>query len=337
MYKVKDMICSDITHKLLILSKIKGIGPKALIQLSQIENFEALSFTELAEEHKVLKNKLEGIDLLDAEKEALYDIEEAEKSSSKIISILDNIYPIIMSDIIDRPAIIYIKGNFHLQENKSIAIIGTREPTKHGKIITERISEFFIENDYSIVSGLAIGCDTLAHEVAVNNSAHTVAVLSHGLQTIAPKQNMDLAKRILDTGGLLITEYPFGTPVRPFQYVARDRIQAALSKAVVMIQSDLKGGSLHASRAILKYNRKLVVPFPTAVDIESKSSKTEANILIAGNNTDERINLLKCSEEQLKNIFVLRGKNDYNELLTILESTSELPSDSIVGQQSWDI
>ncbi|MEA2018856.1 MAG: DNA-processing protein DprA [Campylobacterota bacterium] len=331
------MVCSDVTHKLLILSKIKGIGPKALIQLSKIKSFESLSFQDMAEENNVLKKKLEGIDLLDAEKAAEYDISEARNSSSKIISVLDSAYPSLMKDISDKPAIVYVKGNFHSQEHDSIAIIGTREPTEHGKIITERISEFFVDNNYSIVSGLAIGCDTIAHDIAVKNAAHTVAVLSHGLQTIAPKQNIDLAKKILDTGGLLLTEYLFGTPVRPFQYVQRDRIQAALSKGVVMIQSDLKGGSLHASRATLKYNRKLVVPFPTPADIESKSSKTEANILIANDNIDERINLLKCSEEQLKNIFVLRGKNDYNELLTVLKSSSELPSDSIVGQQSWDI
>ena len=330
------MVCSDITHKLLILSKIKGIGPKALIQLSEIKNFDLLSFSELAEEHKVLKKKLEDIDLLDAEKEAQYDITEAENSSSKIISILDNIYPVLMRDIIDRPAIIYIKGNFHFQENKSIAIIGTREPTEHGKIITERISEFFIENNYSIISGLAIGCDTLAHEVAVKNSAHTVAVLSHGLQTIAPKQNMDLAKKILDTGGLLLTEYPFGTPVRPFQYVQRDRIQAALSKAVVMILSDLKGGSLHASSAILKYNRILAVPFPTNQDIKNNSPKIEANKLIASSNDNDIMKLLSCEQKTLENIMILKSKEGYNELSAIIES-EVIATDSKKGQQSWDV
>jgi len=330
------MVCSDITHKLLILSKIKGIGPRALIQLSEIKNFDLLSFSELAEEHKVLKKKLEDIDLLDAEKEAQYDITEAENSSSKIISILDNIYPVLMRDIIDRPAIIYIKGNFHFQENKSIAIIGTREPTEHGKIITERISEFFIENNYSIISGLAIGCDTLAHEVAVENSVHTVAVLSHGLQTIAPKQNMDLAKKILDTGGLLLTEYPFGTPVRPFQYVQRDRIQAALSKAVVMILSDLKGGSLHASSAILKYNRILAVPFPTNQDIKNNSPKIEANKLIASSNDNDIMKLLSCEQKTLENIMILKSKEGYNELLAIIES-EVIATDSKKGQQSWDV
>lgn len=327
------MICSDITYKLLVLSKIKGIGSKTLIELSQIQNFELLSFNDLAKEHKVLKKKIENADLIEAEGKADYDINEAKKSSSRIISILDDIYPFLMKNIIDRPAIIYVKGTFHLDANKSVAIIGTREPTEHGKIITERISEFFIENQYSLVSGLAIGCDTFAHKVAVNNSAHTVAVLSHGLQTIAPKENIELAKKILDTGGLLITEYPFGTPARPFQYVARNRIQAALAKAVVMVQSDLNGGSLHASRATLKYNRKLVVPFPTTNDIESKSKKIEANILIASEQNDEKVNLLKCSETQLKNIFVLRGKNAYGKLLTSLE----LSNDLITGQQILNI
>ena len=309
------MICSDLTYKLLVLSKIKGIGAKALKQLASIDNFSTLNFKDLAEEHKVLKKKMEYSDISLAEQEADNDIAEAQKVEARIISILDKEYPTLMADTNDSPTILYVKGNWHTDSNKSIGIIGTREPTKHGTIITERISDYFCENDYSIVSGLAIGCDTIAHERALQNNAHTIAVLSHGLQTIAPKQNEQLAKEILDSGGLILTEYPFGTPVRPFQYVQRDKIQAALSQAIIMIQSGLKGGSLHASRAILKYNRILVTPYPTEQDIINNKSNVEANIVIASYKEDIVKELLFCEDKHLDNIIVLRGKEDYSAII----------------------
>jgi len=307
------MGCSDLTYKLLVLSKIKGLGNKGLLGLALTEGFAKLSFQELAERNKVLNKNMDVLHL--AEAAADKEVKDAGSINSKIVSIFDLEYPELMRKTNESPVIIYIKGHWHTDSNKAIGIIGTREPTKHGTVIANRISEYFSAEDYSIVSGLAVGCDTLAHESALRANAHTVAVLSHGLQMIAPRQNTGLAKRILDSGGLLLTEYSYGTEVKPFQYVQRDKIQAALAQAIIMIQSGLKGGSLHASRAILKYGRILATPYPTEEDIKNNYPRVEANLVISGDDETAIRKLLSC--EDIGKIVSLKSKNDYQGLVEL--------------------
>ena len=311
------MACSEATKKLLILNKLKGVGPKTLIEIASIENFSNLEIAEIIKSHKKLSSTISGNDslLYDAERAADFDIRKSLDNEARIISFLDTEYPTLLQSCNDKPAILYIKGNWHNQINNSIAIIGTREPTKHGEIITERISRYFIEQGWSIVSGLALGCDSIAHQTAVDMRGHTVAVLSHGLHTIAPKQNAILAEQILANGGALVSEYAYGVEARPHQFVARDRIQAALSKAVVMVQSDVKGGSLHASRAAINYGRILAVPYPTPVDTDAKEQKIGANLLLSEGSIKQKMDLLDCNEKALDNLFIIKDKSDYSILI----------------------
>lgn len=283
------------------------------MEIASIEGFKDLNIHEIVTRHKKLSSIIlaDESSLAEAVRSAENDIEQSLKHGSRVISFLDPDYPSLLQTCSDRPAIIYLKGNWHRDPDKSIAIIGTREPTRHGEIITERISGYFIEQGWSIVSGLALGCDMIAHRTAVDMNSHTVAVLSHGLHTIAPKQNAVLAEQILANGGALITEYPYGVEARPHQFVARDRIQAALSKAVVMVQSDVKGGSLHASRAAINYGRILAIPYPTSADIEAEEPKIGANLLLANAISEGKTDLLKCNAKQLENLFIIRDKSDY--------------------------
>jgi DNA processing protein len=105
------------------------------------------------------------------------------------------------------------------------------------------LTRYWAEKGWSIVSGLALGCDAIAHRTAVEVRAHTVAVLAHGLHTIAPAQHRKLPEDILEAGGALESEFPFGKAPLPAQFAKRDRTQAGLAQAVLPIQSDLTGGS----------------------------------------------------------------------------------------------
>ena len=183
---------SDQTRKVLIFSKLNGVGPVKLEQIIKIEGFEFKKPEEILS--SIIKQGILTIDkdsLITAEKKAYIDIKESEKKDSKIISILDNEYPEILRNTYKKPSILYIQGQ--MPKKPSVAIIGTREPTDHGKIIAERISQYFSENGWSIVSGLALGCDSIAHWTAVNNKSHTTAVLAHGLNTISPSSNEKLS------------------------------------------------------------------------------------------------------------------------------------------------
>lgn len=304
---------NEIALKLFTIHKLKGVGPATLKKLLAFPDFSTATLDELASRDNKLAKALEShCAYADATRSVEIDIDSAVKHKARIISLLDVDYPDLLRMTPDCPPFLYLRGSLAKSPAKSIAIIGTRNPTAHGVIIAERITDFFVDNVWSIVSGLAIGCDTIAHERALMKGGHTIAVLAHGLQTIAPKQNEKLASRILDNGGALLTEYAFGVDPIPPLFVKRDRIQAGLSRGVVMLQSDIDGGSMHASRASVEYGRILGVPYPTVKDDDNKEKKIGANILLCNGTQEQKCTLLKCSEDKLSLIQPIKGKEGYS-------------------------
>lgn len=175
-----------------------------------------------------------------------------------IIGIDDREFPQQLRAIVNPPLILYIKGNINcLEPERSVAVIGTRQPTNYGRRMGIRIAKRFAEQDLIVVSGLAIGCDTAGHQGCLQGKGRTVAVLAHGLDTIYPSENRELSQRILDSGGCLVSEYPIGNKPFKNQFVERDRIQSALSSAVVIIETDIKGGTMHTARFCLEQKRVL--------------------------------------------------------------------------------
>lgn len=307
---------STITKKLLPFAMLKGIGPSTLRRIAKGEDFINETVNDVACRIKPVANVLKNPSVWETALEAAdRQIEMATRYAGRILCVLDPDYPALLKEITDDPGVLYLRGEFAADDKKSVAIIGTREPTVHGKRIAENISRFFAEKVWSVVSGLAVGCDTVAHETALEANGHTVAVLAHGLHIISPSQNRRLAERILDSGGALVSEYPFGQGAYPHQFVKRDKYQAGLAKGVVMVQSDLEGGSLHASRAAVEYGRWLAVPYPTKQDLARSEPKVQANLLLAVGRPEERASLLRCQERDLARLVVLRSKEDYPLLL----------------------
>lgn len=310
---------TDISTKttvLLTLSMIKGVGPAALRNVARIPFFEEEGIRELLAQ--LPRNAGANIDasaVSAAVAEAGRQSDMAQSAGARIISTADPEYPLLLKTTKDDPQILFVKGKLAEAPEKSVAIIGTREPTEHGKIIANRLTKFFVDEGWSVVSGLALGCDALAHEATLDAGGHTVAVLAHGLQTVAPSRHKKLAARILESGGALVTEYKFGQEPLPTNFVKRDRIQAGFAQGVVMIQSDLVGGSLHASRASIGYGRWLAVPFPTDQDISRSEPKIQANLLLADGTPKEKAALLKCEQRDLERIITLRSKSDYARML----------------------
>lgn len=309
-------VASESTFRLLSCSALRGIGPAALKRISSIPGFATANPLDLAQHVPSLKKALATPGAWDDACEVAHaQVREAEADGSRIISGVDADYPTLLLQTSDDPFLLFVMGKLAPRPDQSVAIIGTREPTAHGVLIAERIAGFFASNEWSIVSGLAIGCDAIAHRMALERGAHTVAVLAHGLQTIAPSRHKDLAKQILDAGGALVTEYRYGQGVQKQQYVKRDRIQAGMAQGVVMIQSDLVGGSLHASRASVEYGRWLAVPVATDRDKEYGEPKVQANVLLADGDDRARAELLRCPPSALGRLFIIRGREDYARLL----------------------
>ena len=174
------------------------------------------------------------------------------------------------------PVLLYYKGDLSITSLPALAVIGTREPDSYGLKAGHYYSEAFASIGVNIVSGLALGCDTQGHRGALDAGGVTTAFLAHGLDKVYPEENTDLAQEIVDKGGLLMSEYPIGTWVNRYNLVARDRLQAGLSDATLVIQTGIKGGTMHAVRATQAARKPLFV-----VDY-SKSSfdKVEGNVFL---------------------------------------------------------
>lgn len=307
---------SSATGKLLALSMLRGVGPATLRKMAGMANFEAITPEGLSHQFPANSTILRDSQAwMRALEEAEKQIEEAERHGSRILSPLDPDYPTLLAATKDDPFLLFVRGNLAHEPKRSVAIIGTREPTKHGVLIAQRISQYLVEQGWSVVSGLAKGCDAIAQQAAIDNGGHTVAVLAHGLHTVAPRTNARLAEDILSKGGALVSEYRFGIEPRPEFFVKRDRIQAGLAQGVVMIQSDLKGGSLHASRASLDYGRWLAVPYPTELDRLNDESKVQANLTLADGSDQDRMDLLRCPATALEHIVILRSRDDYSKMI----------------------
>ena len=156
---------------------------------------------------------------------------------------------------------------------------------------------------------MAKGVDTVAHQVCVDGGGATIAVMANGLEKIYPAANKKLAMEIVERGGLLVSEYGYNSFVGKSNFVERDRIQAALAKGVVLVQSDLNGGSLHASRAALRYGRYLLVLGQSPRDVMSGAPKIEANRLLADGSENAKLELLKVTAEQLEKSIYISDKS----------------------------
>lgn len=167
------------------------------------------------------------------------------------INILEKDFPEKLYNSKDKCVFLFYKGNISLLNKPSIAIIGTRKPdeefVKKGTIATN----YFATKGYVIVSGLALGCDTIAHSVCLNANGQTIAVLPSPCDNIQPSSNKWLADKILENNGLLISEYGSGATITKFNFPKRDRIQSLLSSVVLIIQASENSGTMNAVKKSL--------------------------------------------------------------------------------------
>lgn len=235
----------DINKYFIWLSKLEKLTFKEKINLIEtygIENiwnidksqfFNILQSTEKVEEIFGSKNK----DNLKFQLEYIY------KNNIKIISINHKQYPKILKTIYDPPIVLYAMGNMDILNKPSFAIVGARSATEYGKKIAITMS-YGLAKYFNIVSGLAKGIDTYSHMGAIKANKSTIAVMGTGFDTIYPKENTDLYKKILDENGLILTEYSVKSKLKPTNFPARNRIISGLSYGILIVEASKKSGSL---------------------------------------------------------------------------------------------
>lgn len=274
---------------IITLQQFKGVGPKTILKIANSLNFNIDSYEDLCsfwnKQSGKLFEKYNTDDLYDAYHSAELIMETNEKDGIGILSYFEPEFPANLKKCIneegkeDPVILLYYRGNLDALKKPGIAVIGTREPTMNGIKAGEYFASEFAKEDFNIVSGLAIGCDTTGHRGALNVGGTTTAFLANGLDwaSIYPKENLELAKEIVAKGGLLLSEYPFGQMCNRYSLVARDRLQSALSYATVAIQTGIKGGTMHAVNTTLVTQKPLfMVEFKK--DEDRKSEKVQGNI-----------------------------------------------------------
>lgn len=253
---------SEILTKLL---HIQGVGSKTAQKIvSEIkeeplrDDEDLISFIDYRKNDLRL-SQLTEINIRDAFHKGEKVIEESVRAGVKSISIFDNDYPLKLKNFKGNPpALLHYKGDFSpVKEYLTCAVIGTREPTGNGYNVGVRVGELLAENNVVVISGLAKGCDTAGHTGCLNKNGRTVAVLAHGLKHLYPKENRKLAESILEKGGALVSEYFFDQTARTNFFVERDRIQAGLSDNVFVVETGIKGGTMHTVKYALENQRKI--------------------------------------------------------------------------------
>ena len=185
---------------------------------------------------------------------------ELTKNNIKIILKEDKEYPPLLKESSSAPHALYVKGvNPDIYGLGTIAIVGTRKSTKFGEDVARNWAEDFARKGLVVVSGLALGIDAAAHSGACRALGKTIAVLGCGLKSIYPAENENLAKKIIELGGSIISEYPFSFPSLPKNFIERNRIVAALSLGTLVIEAPEKSGALITASMALDENREVMV------------------------------------------------------------------------------
>lgn len=210
-------------HKLL---KIPGVGGKLATLIQQSRHF--------GEAEKI--------------------IEDAYKINAQILHFTHPDFPHRLKQIPDSPNIIYVKGNGHLNPNRSVAVVGTRKATNYGKEMTDRIISELSTLDVSVISGLAYGIDIQAHKACLKENLSTFAVLAGGLDRIYPSQHKKYVEQMLDKGGIITESIP-GTKPDPHLFPERNRIIAGLADATIVVEAAEKGGALITANLADSYDR----------------------------------------------------------------------------------
>jgi len=273
---IESMLEPPVTDRgvaLMALMKLKGVGRRGALRLllRTPERFDASGLCEIVRSTRSL-SELSG-QVRDSWSRAADQLHGYADMGIYSLGFFDDAYPVKLRAIPDPPAVLFVKGSIAgLHTPHAIAVVGTREPTAYGAKVARRSAASASEAGFVIVSGLALGCDTAGHEGCLDVRGTGVVVLAQGLDRVYPAANRELAERLLEGGGCLVSEYPIGVAPTRSAFVERDRIQSGLSDAVLVIETDVVGGTMHTVRFSQEQGRSLAcIQHPVQWQSEAKT------------------------------------------------------------------
>jgi DNA processing protein len=266
---------------LLALNSVKGLGPvriRALIDQYGSPNslFEAEGRGALAQWTGAFSEETaEPRALLDSAEKRLM---ENERLGIAVLTWDDSGYPPLLREIYAPPPVLFVKGKTESFTQHACGVVGTRRLTQYGRSAAAAIVKQLVEKQIAIVSGLALGIDTAAHQACLDSGGTTIAVLGSGLDRIYPAANKNLAERIAETGAL-VSEFDLGTQPETFHFPRRNRIISGLSAGVLVVEAPEKSGSLITANYALQQGRDV---FAVPGSIFSEASNGTFNLLKNG-------------------------------------------------------
>ncbi|MEY4488998.1 MAG: hypothetical protein RIQ79_1506 [Verrucomicrobiota bacterium] len=262
------------TQAFLVLNALPDIGPITTNRLlSHFGDDPLRLFTASARELEEVKGvgpKISGnlrrwSELVDLDKE-LARLAEAQAT---FVTCRDPAYPPLLREISDPPLGLYRRGDYTF-DAPCVAIVGSRRTTLYGQATAKKLGHDLAKLGFCVVSGLARGIDTAAHEGALEAGGRTAAVLGNGIDIIYPPENLKLYQRIEENGGAILTEFPFGRRADKQSFAMRNRIVAGMCRAVIVVESDVSGGSMITARFAGEQGR-LIFAVPGRIDQPSSA------------------------------------------------------------------
>lgn len=245
----------EYAHELaqwLRLERTAGVGPETARRLLSAFGLPGNIFSaSLATLQEVVTERVARALLapLSAEATALIErtLEWATHSGNHVLTVADSTYPQTLLNTADPPIVLYAKGRIELLGQVSVAVVGSRNATAQGVNNAEKFSEALSQAGLTVISGMALGIDTAAHEGGLRGAGSTVAVIGTGADIVYPARNRSLAHRIAESG-CIISEYPLGTPAIPSNFPRRNRLISGLSRGVLVVEAAAQSGSLITAR-----------------------------------------------------------------------------------------
>ena len=255
------------------LNMIEGLGPvtvRALIDVlgspSAVFDPERTGFQSVK---KVGPKLSEAILVQRDQVDPQAEIEKAKSLGIRIITPLDVEYPAALKEIYDPPLALYVRGSFIPKDRHALGMVGSRKCTHYGLSVADRLSYQLAQTGFTVVSGLARGIDSAAHEGALKAKGRTIAVLGSAIDQLYPPENAELADAIAQSGAV-ISEYPLGRQADRMTFPYRNRIISGLSMGIIVVESGAKSGSLHTADAATEQGRSV---FAVPGRIDSPASK----------------------------------------------------------------
>ncbi len=267
-YKNKDPLLLISLARITFLSLAEKIN-----LLKNLDSFNSLALLSIEDISKYVNRSIK-VSSWNGKKNLLYAQKELSILEAKNIGYLaygEEDYPALLREIPNAPFLLFYRGNVNaLVSGKTVSVVGTRRISPESKMAAQKFSYDAVNDGCTVVSGLAYGVDSAAHQGCINayfdilensekkSAGKTVAVLPCGCDTIVPSSNAMLAQKILSCGGCIVSEYVPGTPAQAWRFVQRNRIVAGLSPSTVVIQAPAGSGALLTAGFALEYNRDVL-------------------------------------------------------------------------------